>query len=104
MADISKIADFGQGSDENIIDILKALNQMSQAYYTLVDMGDDWWTQFNQTTDFEGAMKDHWTVLESIGLIDHIESMQKLALGEYLRYSETVELIESVYNGKIKKK
>ena len=74
---VSDILDYGQGYDDTILELLKAFNQFKDGYYSLINYGDDWWKNFNQSSMFDEMMSEAWDKIEgkNFKLMDSITKM-----------------------------
>lgn len=96
MKEVKDIINWGQGYDDTILEILKGFKKFRDGYYDLVNWGDDWWSHFNQGTDFDQIMKDAWSRVDE-DLMDVIETMTIAITGAYVDFNRMLEGVEEAY-------
>lgn len=96
---VSDILDYGQGYDDTILELLKAFNQFKDGYYSLINYGDEWWKNFNQSTMFDDMMSEAWNKLEgkNFNLMENITKMSIAITGAYVKFDKFVEGVERAY-------
>lgn len=95
---LSDVIDWGQGYDDNIIELLQAFKKFRDGYYELINYGDDWWKTFNQGVYFDEIMKEQWDKVESINFMNCVEKMAVSIAGTYVRFDEFVDGVVDAYN------
>ena len=94
---VEEIIDWGQGYDEDIIEVLQAFKTFMDSYYNLKRY-DDWWEVFNQDVWFNEIMKKEWEELEDADIMGHIEKMSKAIAGSYVIFDKLLQGVEEAYN------
>ena len=97
LTDISSVLDYGQGDDEVILTLFQAFRKFYDAYFELINYGDEWWQNFNQCTYFDEQMKKYWTRIESIDLIGTLDIMKCLMIGIYCDFDRFTDAITEAY-------
>ena len=95
------ICDKGQGYDDGIIKVLAAFQKFRDAYYELIDHGDEWWDVFNQSSSFDRTMSAAWSEIDdNHNLMDNIEVMAAAMIGNYVNFNKFVNqlIIEECTN------
>ena len=87
---LSDVIDWGQGVDEDIMEVLRFFKQFHDAYYELINYGD-WWDVFNQGVVFDETMKKEWEKIESIDFMSRLDTMAMAIVGNYVRFDKFAE-------------
>lgn len=87
------VLDYGQGYDNEIAEVFKAFKMFRDGYYGLVGFGENWWEVFNQGTEFDEIMGEHWEKIKSEQLMLYIETMAIAMAGTYIRFDEFAETV-----------
>ena len=95
---LADVIDWGQGYDDDIIELLQAFKKFRDGYYELINFGDDWWDRFNQGRDFDEIMKEQWDNVESIDFMNCVEKMAVAIAGTYVRFDKFVDGTIDAYN------
>lgn len=86
------ICDKGQGYDETIKEVFASFKKFRDAYYELIDHGDEWWDVFNQSYKFNRVMGEAWTAIDgNHNLMDSIEVMAAAMVGNYVNFNKFVD-------------
>ena len=97
---LSEILEYGQGYDDVIVELFKNFQKFRDGYYGLINYGDDWWKNFNQSTWFDKTMQEQWKQIEDIDFMTVIDTMAMAMAGEYVNFDKFVNgVIDAYENG-----
>ena len=95
------ILEYGQGYDDDIVEIFEAFNNFRNGYYGLINYGDDWWKTFNQDTMFDEMMASQWSEIEKIDMMEVIEKMAKAMIGTYVSFERFTQVLTDANQNKM---
>lgn len=89
--------EYGQGYDDDIVEILKSFQKFRDGYYELINNGDEWWDVFNQGIEFQEIMKKAWEEIEDADIMGNLEKMAIAIAGGYIRFDKFVDGVIQAY-------
>ena len=95
---LADVIDWGQGYDDDIMELFKAFKKFRDGYYELINYDDDWWRLFNQGTDFDEIMEEAWKEIDDkYRFMTNIEKMAVAMAGTYVRFNKYVDAVLDAY-------
>lgn len=91
------VIEWGQGYDDEVVEMLDSFQKFRDAYYELINFGDDWWSVMNQGVEFDEIMKAQWETLEDVGIMECIETMAIAIAGSYVRFDDFADGVKKCY-------
>ena len=95
---LSEVLNYGQGYDDEIVSTLKCFKQFRDAYYGLIDCGDNWWDCFNAGVEFDEIMKESWELIDDEHkFMTAIDKMAIAMAGAYVSFDKFVDGVDIAY-------
>lgn len=79
--DVTDTFDWGQGSDEVCLELIENFKKFYDGYYGLINYGDDWIENFNQTIDPTQLALKEWKQIDANNFMGHLENLKSLLIG-----------------------
>lgn len=90
--------DWGQGYDDDCVEIIEAFNNFRNGYYALCAFSDDnWWEFMNQSTCFNELMQREWDKLEAMDFMSIMERMSIILAGGYIDYKDFADGVKTCF-------
>lgn len=94
---LTDVIDWGQGRDDQVVDLIETFGKFHDAYYHLLSYSETWWEYFNQSDSFDSAVSGEWKRLEDADIMRAIDTIAMLIIGAVTKFDKFADGVQQAY-------